>query len=85
MVIVAAGNNDNEELMKFATNLTIDNEEYAQFNNEKPIAIKSKLPVNSITQDEATTENFNNAADKNNLDMLALFGQGLEKGKPGHD
>lgn len=85
MVIAATGNNADETIMKFAANLTIDTEELAQFTNEKPIPVKSNLPVNATTQDIATTENFNSAADKNNMDMLALFGQGLEKGKPGHD
>jgi hypothetical protein len=86
MVIAASGNNPDESLMKFAANLTIDTEELAQFNNEKSIAPpKSTLPVNATTQDIATEQNYNSAADRNNMDMLALFGQGLEKGKPGHD
>jgi hypothetical protein len=85
MVIAATGNNPDESIMKFAANLTIDNEELEQFNKETPVAVKSNLPVNATTQDIATEENFNNAAERNNMDMLALFGQGLEKGKPGHD
>jgi hypothetical protein len=85
MVIAAAGGNSSEELMTFASNLTIDSEEYEQFNKGK-VAItntKSKLPVHASTQDEAAQANFDKAADKNNFDMLALFGQGMMTGKPG--
>ncbi len=72
--------------MKFAANLTIDNEEYALFNKEGPAVQKSaasKMPVHASTQDEATQANFDNAADRNSFDMLALFGMNMEKGKPG--
>lgn len=86
MVIASAGSNPAEELMKFASNLTIDNEEYEQFNKEQPQKTNSarKLPVHASTQEKATKNNFDEAADRNNFDMLALFGHNMEKGKPGH-
>jgi hypothetical protein len=84
MVMAAAGGNASEEVMKFASNLTIDNEEYAQFSHETPrIAQVSKLPVHASTQDRATAENYEAAADRNNFDMLALFGKGMETTPPG--
>jgi hypothetical protein len=84
MVMAAAGGNASEDLMKFASNLTIDNEEYELFGGEQPKAVtKSKLPVHATTQETATQANFEAAADRNNFDMLALFGMNMEKGKPG--
>jgi hypothetical protein len=88
MVIAASGNRgDDEELQKFVSNLTIDNEEYEQFKEDgyKPVAQDPKLPIHASTQEEAAKRNFDAAADKNSMDMLAMFGMGLEKGKPGHD
>lgn len=81
MVIAAAGSNASEELMKFASDLTIDTEEYDQFKQEPKTA--KKLPVNATTQDEAAQANFDSAADRNSFDMLAMFGMNMEKGKPG--
>jgi hypothetical protein len=70
--------------MNYAANLTIDNEEYAQFNSGKsPVSATPKLPVHATTQDVATQANFDAAADRNSFDMLALFGMNVEKGKPG--
>ena len=86
MVMAAAGGSGDENVMKFAANLTIDNEEYELFNKEGPAVQKSaasKLPVHASTQDEAAKVNFEHAADRNNFDMLALFGMNMEKGKPG--
>jgi hypothetical protein len=82
MVVAAAGANASEELMKFASDLTIDTEEYKQFNEPAQVSVK-KLPVNASTQDDATQANFDKAADRNSFDMLAMFGQNMEKGKPG--
>lgn len=86
MVMAASGGSASEDVMKFAANLTIDNEEYELFNKEGANVQKtsvSKLPVHASTQDEATQANFDSAADRNNFDMLALFGMNMEKGKPG--
>lgn len=84
MVIAASGGNPDENIMKFASNLTIDNQEYAEFNKEQPVVEqKSKLPVHATTQEEATQNNFERAADRNNFDMLALFGQGMQTAAPG--
>lgn len=84
MIIASAGSNANEELMKFAANLTIDNEEYAKFNSEAPVQVEQKkMPVHATTQDEATKANYEAAADRNNFDMLALFGQGMQTAAPG--
>lgn len=84
MVIAAAGSNANEELMKFASNLTIDNDEYAQFNKEQPRAVNTKKrPVHASTQEEAAQDNFEAAADRNSFDMLAMFGQGMMTPPPG--
>lgn len=90
MVIAAAGSNASEELMKFASNLTIDKEEYAEFGNEgevKSVKVNKSLPVNAQTQEIAAKRNLEAAADANanSSQMLAMFGQALEKGKPGHD
>lgn len=85
MVMAAAGGNANEDIMKFAANLTIDNEEYEQFNNGTPAPVKAapKLPVHASTQDEAAKNNFDNAADRNSFEMLSMFGQGMERAAPG--
>lgn len=85
MIIAAAGANANEDLMKFASNLTIDNEEYELFNSEtvQVEAPKSKVPVHGSTQDEATKANFERASDKNSFDMLAMFAHGMETAAPG--
>lgn len=83
MVVAAAGYNPNEELMRFASNLTIDNEELAAFSSEQPQQTTSKLPVHASTQEDATKQNFDKAADRNNFDMLALFGEGMERTPPG--
>jgi hypothetical protein len=42
------------------------------------------VPVNASTQDSQTRKNFDNAVDKNSFEILMMFGQGVEKGKPGH-
>jgi hypothetical protein len=84
MVCAAAGPNSNEELMKFASNLTIDNDEYEQFNSgQVKIAPTKKLPIHATTQDEATKNNFEVAADRNNFDVLAMFGEGMMRTPPG--
>lgn len=84
MVVAAASMEPREDLMKFASNLTIDNEEYEMFkDNPEPINSTPKLPVHASTQEEATQANFDKAADRNNFDMLALFGQGMETAAPG--
>lgn len=86
MVISAAGSNASEELMTFASNLTIDNEEYQEFNKQQPAVTKeqNKLPVHATTQDAATQQNYDKAADRNNFDMLAMFAQGMSTAPPGH-
>jgi len=83
MVMAASGGNPSEDVMKFAANLTIDNEEYQAFNNVAEIQNTPKPPVHAITQEEEAEKNFNNAADKNNLEMMGLFGMKLAEGKPG--
>lgn len=84
MVMARASGTGDEELMKFAADLTIDNEEYEQFSKEQPKAVTTKkLAVHATTQDEATQANFEAAAGRNSFDMLALFGMNMEKGKPG--
>lgn len=88
MVMAASGANPSDEIMQFAANLTIDNEEYEEFKNDTPakaIKPKSRVPVHATTQDEATKKNFEAAADRNNLDMAGLFGLKLSEGKPGHN
>lgn len=88
MVIAAAGGNSSEELMKFASNLTIDKEEYEEFGEEpKPSQVNQGLAVNANTQELAAKRNLEAAADANanSKHMLALFGQKLAEGKPGHD
>lgn len=85
MVIAAAGSNPSEEIMQFAANLTIDNEEYQQFMQGQPQETESvkQLPVHASTQDQATAANFERAADRNNFDMLSMFGQGIQTAAPG--
>jgi hypothetical protein len=84
MVMAAASGTANEDLMKFASNLTIDNEEYEEFGEGQPKAVTNKkLPVHATTQEAATEANFEAAADRNSFDMLALFGTNMERGKPG--
>ncbi len=85
MVIAASGNNDSSELKDVVSSLTIDNEEYKQFSKEQPKAVKptKKLPVHATTQEQATQANFDAAADRNNFDMLALFGDGMTRTPPG--
>jgi hypothetical protein len=84
MVIASASMEPREEVMKFAANLTIDNEEYEMFKNDtQPVDSTPKLPVHASTQEEAAQANFDRAADRNNFDMLALFGQGMETAAPG--
>lgn len=84
MVMAASGGNADENIMKFAANLTIDNEEYELFKKDQPSTPpKSNLPLHATTQQQAAEENFERAADKNNFDMLALFGQGMQTAAPG--
>lgn len=86
MVSAAAGANTSEQLTEFAANLTIDNEELETFQNETkapPIKLDPKVPVHSSTQDDAVQKNFDAAADRNNFDMLAMFGMSVEKTPPG--
>lgn len=85
MVMARASGTGDEDLMKFAANLTIDNEEYEEFGKGEPRAATQakKLPVHATTQEQATQANFDAAADRNSFDMLALFGVNMEKGKPG--
>lgn len=87
MVMAAAGGNANEDIMKFAANLTIDNEEYEEFNNEKITTVKSnsKIPVHASTQETESQKNFEAAADSNSFEAFGMFGFALENGKPGHD
>lgn len=86
MVMAAAGASPSEELNKFAANLTIDNEEYALFNNQEKVIDKTpqkRLPVHATTQDEATAANYERAADTNSFEhMSALFG-GMNIPPPG--
>lgn len=83
MVMAASGGNANEDTMKFAANLTIDNEEYAEFNNEQINVKPSSVPVHATTQEVEVQKNYESAADKNNMDMMAMFGMKLAEGKPG--
>jgi len=69
---------------KFAANLTIDSDELKQFSQEVSIVKKSNVPVNANTQETQTRKNFDAAADRNSFETLMMFGQGVEKGKPGH-
>lgn len=90
MVIAASAGSPSEEVMKFASNLTIDKEEYELFGNDKVISkaqVNKNLPVNANTQELAAERNYEAAADANanSSQMLAMFGAALEKGKPGHD
>lgn len=85
MVAANAGSNASEELMQFAANLTVDADELKRFSKEQKVSkpIKSKTPVHASTQDSAVQENFEAAADRNNFDMLAMFGMKVEQGPPG--
>jgi hypothetical protein len=90
MVIAAAGSNASEDLMKFASNLTIDKEEYEEFGGNTPnkaVQANKGIPVNGQTQELAAKRNLEAAADANanSAQMLNMFGHALEKGKPGHD
>jgi hypothetical protein len=86
MVISASTMEPNESVMKFAANLTIDNEEYAEFgqNEEQPVVkAKSKLKVHANTQDTAVEQNFEAAANRNSFEMLSMFGMKVEETPPG--
>jgi len=87
MVMAAGAASPSEDLMKFAANLTIDNEERELFSEPGYVPVKQdpKVPVNANTQEAAAKKNFEAAADRNSSEILQMFGQGLEKGKPGHD
>lgn len=87
MVIAAAGSNASEDLMKFASNLTIDKEEYEEFGGNTPNKANKGIPVNGQTQELAAKRNLEAAAEANanSSQMLNMFGIALEKGKPGHD
>lgn len=82
MVMAASGGNANEDIMKFACNLTIDNDEYAQFNHEQP-SNAPKLPVHAATQVEATEANYERAADRNSFEMLEMMAMGMTRIPPG--
>ncbi len=84
MVMAATSANPSEEVNKFAADLTIDMDELKQFRQETPVIKKSKIPVNANTQESQTRKNFDTAADNNSFEALMMFGQGVEKGKPGH-
>ncbi len=83
MVMAASGGNANEEIMKYAASLTIDNEEYAEFNNTSTVSSSQKLPVHASTQQEAVDKNYERAADSNNFEMLQLMMQGMQTPAPG--
>ena len=84
MVMAGSGGNANESIMKFASTLTIDNEEYEQFNNEQPVESRApKLPVHASTQDEATEANYAKAADRNSFEMLEMMALGMSRAAPG--
>lgn len=84
MVIAGSGANSNEDLMSFAANLTIDNEEYELFKNEStPLPIKSNVVVHAATQESEAKRNFDAAAERNSFDMLAMFGMKVEQTPPG--
>lgn len=82
-MVIASSSNPSEELARFAANLTIDADEYEEFNRGVSVAKKSTLPVNASTQETAVAQNFDAAADRNNFDMLALFGMKVEQTPPG--
>jgi hypothetical protein len=85
IAMVMAATVGEDKLMEFAANLTIDREELEQFSGEpKVVKKKSNVPVNASTQESQAKKNFDIAADKNNFETLMMFGQGMEKGKPGH-
>ncbi len=83
MVMAAAGANSSEELMNYAANLTIDNEEYEEFGKPDKVVAKDTTPVHASTQDTAVQKNFDAAADRNSFDMLALFGMKVGETPPG--
>jgi len=84
MVMAGSGGNANESIMKFASTLTIDNDEYREFNNEQPIESRApKLPVHASTQDEATEANYAKAADRNSFEMLEMMALGMSRAAPG--
>jgi hypothetical protein len=87
MVMAASGGNASEEVMKFAANLTIDNEEYAAFQQEGSglTKVKSdpKVAVHATTQETEAQKNFDAAADSNSFEAFGMFGFALENGKPG--
>ncbi len=83
MVMAASGGNANEEIMKYASSLTIDNEEYAEFNNTSTAPLTQKLPVHASTQQEAVDKNYEKAADSNSFEMLQLMMQGMQTPAPG--
>lgn len=81
-----AATGGSEELMRFAANLTIDKDEMEQFKESvNTLPSKSKAPVHATTQESETKKHFEAAAEANSTEMLALFGMGLERGKPGHN
>ncbi len=81
MVMAASGGNANEEIMKYAASLTIDNEEYVEFNNTT--SLPQRLPVHASTQQEAVDNNYEKAADSNSFEMLQLMMQGMQTPAPG--
>lgn len=86
MVMASSGANSNEELARFAANLTIDNEEYEEFAREQgnaPIKEQPKLAVHATTQDMAVERNFDSAANRNSYEMLSMFGMKVQETPPG--
>jgi len=83
MVAAAAGANANEDLMTYASNLTIDYEEYQEFGKVESKSVSSNLPVHGSTQDVATQENFEKSADKNSFEMLEMLAFGMDNPPPG--
>jgi hypothetical protein len=88
MVMAASAASPSEEVMKFAANLTIDNEEYEAFQKEKqgltPVKVDTKVPIHANTQETESQKNFDAAADRNSFEAFGMFGFALENGKPGH-
>lgn len=82
-MVMASSANPTEELARFAANLTIDADEYEEFNKGIRPRKKISTPVHASTQQSAVEQNFNDAADRNNFDMLALFGMKVEQTPPG--
>jgi hypothetical protein len=83
MVMAASGGNAHEDIMSFASNLTIDNEEYSEFNKSTPPTTSSKLPVHASTQEKAVTENFERASDSNKFELLQMLAHGVSTAAPG--